>query len=184
MLNTWATIERTFFWPQTYTNPNCTLCHNNDKDTWPHLLSLCNNKSLKGLRIASHNTTTHQLTNLLKPNEHTRHLTLTNTIKQHGNQQDNTIPPWILRCTCNNTRCECLAKLRPDIIYIHGATYKQNNPLIPTPDLTIQIIEFTFTRDGFIKQAIQTKETKYNLLIDYKSTRLENEPLITITRGV
>ena len=157
---------KSLFLSQTYTNPDCTLCYNNDNDTWPHLLSLCNNKFLKGLRIARHNVTTHQLTNLLKSNEHIRHLTLTSVGKQHGNQQDNTTLSWILRCTCNNTQCECLAKLQPDVVYIHGATYKQNDPLIPTPNLTIQSIEFTFTHDKFIEQSIQTKETNYNPLID------------------
>ena len=33
-------------------------------------------------------------------------------------------------------------------------------------DLTIQIIEFTFTHDRFLDQAIQTKEDKYNLLVN------------------
>ena len=40
-----------------------------------------------------------------------------------------------------------------------------------------KIIEFIFKHDGFIEQAIQTKETKYNLLIGViKSIRLETEP--------
>ena len=25
--------RKNLFWPQIYTNPDCTLCHNNDKDT-------------------------------------------------------------------------------------------------------------------------------------------------------
>jgi hypothetical protein len=88
------------------------------------------------------------------------------TCNQHGNHQDNTIMPWILSCTCNTTQCECLAKLRPDIIYIQGVAYEQNGPLTCTLDLTIQIIEFTFTHDRFLDQAIQTKENKYNPLVD------------------
>ena len=103
---------------------------------------------------------------ILISNLYTRHLTLINVGNQHGNHQDNTIPPWILSCTCNTTRCECLTKLRLDIIYIQGATYEQNGPPIPTPDLTIQILEFTFTHDGFLDQAIQTKEDNYNPLVD------------------
>jgi hypothetical protein len=96
---------------------------------------------LKGLRIARHNAVIHQITNLLKSNVYTRHNALIIAGNQHGNHQDNTILPWILSCTCNTTRCECLAKLRPDIIYTQGVAYEQNGPLIPTPDLTIQIIE-------------------------------------------
>ena len=61
-----------------------------------------------------------------------------------------------LTYTCNTTECECLAKLRP----------QQNGPLIPTPDLTIQIIEFIFTHDRFLDPTIQTIEDKYNPLAD------------------
>ena len=164
--NTWANHRKNLSWPHTHTNPNCTLCQMNDKDTWPHLLSLCNNKFLKSLRIARHNVDAHQVTNLLKSNLCTRHLTLINAGNQHGNHQKNTIMPWILSCTRNTTRCECLAKLRPDLVYIHGAAFEQNGPLIPTPDLTIQIIEFTFTHERFLDQSIQTKEIKYNQLGD------------------
>lgn len=82
--------RKNLIWRQSYTNPNCTLCYNNDKDTWSHLLSLCNNKFLKALRIAKHNDMTYQLTNLLKSNERT--LTLISAGKQHDNQQANTIP--------------------------------------------------------------------------------------------
>ena len=116
--NTWANHRKNLSWPHTHTNPNCTLCQMNDKDTWPHLLSLCNNKFLKSLRIARHNVDAHQVTNLLKSNLCTRHLTLINAGNQHGSHQKNTITPWILSCTRNTTRCECLAKLRPDLVYI------------------------------------------------------------------
>ena len=120
--------------------------------------------TLNGLRIARHNAAAHQLTNLLKSNAYTRHLTLINAGNQHGNHQDNTIRQWILRCTCSTTQCECLAKLRLDIIYIQGVAYEQKGPLKLTPDLTIQIIEFTFTHDRFLDHAIQTKKDKYNSL--------------------
>ena len=52
--------RKNLLWPQMFTNPNYTLCQNNDKDTWPHLLSLCNHKFLKGLKIARHNATTNK----------------------------------------------------------------------------------------------------------------------------
>jgi hypothetical protein len=29
---------KNIFWPLAHQNPNCTLCHHNNKDTWPHLL--------------------------------------------------------------------------------------------------------------------------------------------------
>jgi hypothetical protein len=116
----------------------------------------------------------HQLTDLLKLNVHTRHLTLINVGNQHGNHQDNTIPPWILSCTCNTTQCDCLANLRPDIVYIQGVAYEQNGPLIPTPDPTIQTIEFTFTHDRFLEPSHTNKRRQIQPISRRnKSTRLE-----------
>ena len=40
------------------------FAHDNNKDAWPHLPSLRNNKFLKDLRIARHNVATHQLITL------------------------------------------------------------------------------------------------------------------------
>ena len=74
--------KKNLFWPKKSTNPNCTLCQNYDKDTWPHLLSTCNHKFLIGLRIARHNVATQQLVQLLKSCTHMRHYTLTNASKQ------------------------------------------------------------------------------------------------------
>jgi hypothetical protein len=73
-------------------------------------------------------------------------------------------------------------KLKPDIVHIQGDAYEQNGSLIPTLDLTIQIIEFTFTHDRFLDQAIQTKEDKYNPLVNAIRAQGWNiRPLIVIT---
>ena len=37
---------------------------------------------------------------------------------------------------------------------------------MPTPNLTIQIIEFILPHDTFLDQSMQTKEDKYNPLVD------------------
>ena len=121
--------EKNLFWPQLFPNPNYILCHSNDKDTWPHLLSLC-----------------------------------------------------ILPCTCHTTRSTYLVGPYPDIMYIKGATQEQNGPFLPTPNLAVQIIEFTFTHDRFTSQAIKIKQDKYDPFI---STIEEQgwlvNPLIIIT---
>ena len=86
---------------------------------------------------------------------------------------------------CNTTQCECLAKLQPHIVFIHGATYEQNDPQILALDLTMQIIEFAFTHHKLIEQAMQTKETKYNALIGaIKAQSWKTRPLATIIIGV
>ena len=53
--------QKNLTWLQKFTNPNCTLCQNNEEDTWPNLLSLCSHKFLKGLIIVGHNAATQQL---------------------------------------------------------------------------------------------------------------------------
>ena len=61
-----------------YTSANCTLHSNHDRETWPHLQPPYNDKFLKGLKIARHYATTHQITNLLKVCINAQHFMLTN----------------------------------------------------------------------------------------------------------
>ena len=104
----------------------------------------------------------------------TRHVTLISIGNQHSNHQDNTILPWTLSCTCSITHCECLAKLRLDIVYIQGVACEQNGPLIPTPNLTIQIIIFTFTHGRFLDQSHTNKRRQMQPISRCnESTRLE-----------
>ena len=63
--------------------------------------------------------------------------------------QDNTVPTWLLPCTCGNQRCHCNARLKPDILCILGHPYNHPPPEAPTPKITIQFIEFTYCNDRF-----------------------------------
>ena len=80
---------RNIFWSLKYQNPNSTLCHNNDRDTWPHLLSTCEHPHRKGLQIARHNKAIHLITQILQANKNTRFFTLTNV----GNHKQSTPGP-------------------------------------------------------------------------------------------
>ena len=73
--------RKIIFWPLTHRNPNCTLCHRNNNDTWPHLLSLRKNSYLKGLRIARHDKAVLLITQTLQANKNTHFFTLTNAGK-------------------------------------------------------------------------------------------------------
>ena len=112
--------------------PNCLLCPNNTIDTWPHLLSTCSNPHIKGLCIAHHNKAVHQFAHTLHLNKYTRCCTLIHVGNQHLIPQDNIVPQWLLQCTCPNTTCTCLAKLRPYILCILGAPTDTQPPLAPT----------------------------------------------------
>ena len=73
--------RKTIFWPSVHQNPNCTLCHINNRDSWPHLLALCEHPFLKGLRISKHDKAVHLITQTLQANKYTRFFTLTNAGK-------------------------------------------------------------------------------------------------------
>lgn len=40
-----------------------------------------------------------------------------------------TLFPWILQCDYHNSRCICLAKFRPNIVYVQGISCEQPNPI-------------------------------------------------------
>ena len=104
--------RKNVFWPLKCWNPNCTLCHKNDRDTWPHLLSMCEHPYLKGLRIARHNHAIHLITQTLQASKHTRFYTLTNAGNLNNMNQQHTVRDWLLKCTCPQTKCQCQAMLR------------------------------------------------------------------------
>jgi len=80
--------RKNIFWPLKFPNPNCTLCNKNDRDTWPHLLSVCEHPYLKGLRIARHNKAVQFITQIIQANKHTRYYTLTNAGNHNNMSQE------------------------------------------------------------------------------------------------
>ena len=63
--------------------------------------------------------------------------------------QKNTVPTWLLRWTCDTQRCHCNARFKHDILCIIGHPYNHPPPEAPTPEITIQFIEFTFCNNMF-----------------------------------
>ena len=98
--------------------------------------------------------------------------------------QENTVPTWLLPCTCNTQRCSCNARLKPDIICLLGHPYNSPPPDAPTPTITIQFIEFTYCNDRFSVETRERKLTKYQPLIDNIIARGWNvAPLIVLASG-
>ena len=166
MPNTWVTKGKTSSSLSNSKTPNCTLRHKNDRDTWPHLLSMCEYPNLKGLRIARHNNAVHLITHALQANKHTRYYTLTNAGNLNNINQQQIVPEWLIECTCPLTKCQCQARLRPDILCILGAPNHTPTPLLPSHTLTIYFIEFTYRHDKFPEQALTQKHAKYDPLIN------------------
>jgi hypothetical protein len=102
----------------------------------------------------------------------------------NNNPQENTVPNWLLPCTCNTQRCHCNARFRLDILCVKGLPYHNVPPNNIDPNLTIQFIEFTYCNDRFSPEAIQAKNNKYNPLIaSIASIGWKIDPLIVITAG-
>ena len=102
----------------------------------------------------------------------------------NDNLPKNTVPPWLLPCTCGLQRCHCNARFKPDIICIKGLPYQANPTTTLENNLKIQFIEFTYCNDRFSLETISRKTVKYQPLIDNITNRGRNvEPLMVITAG-
>lgn len=91
--------QENLLWPTTHTNPNYTLCSQNTIDTWPHLLSTCTSEHLKGLCIALDNKVIHQVAHTHEP-INKQDPTFINGGHHNSSPQDNTLPDWLLLCSC------------------------------------------------------------------------------------
>ena len=181
----WRDLKTTNAWiAQT---SNCTLCPNNTIDTWPHLLSTCSNPHIKGLCIARHNKAIHQIIHKLQSIKHTRYYTLINAGNQNSRPQDNTIPQWLLQCTCPTIPCTCLAKLRPNILCILGAPIIANPPPPPNANpIKNHTLHWSHLLPWqFPNTTHNEKAAKYNRLIHaLRTTGWQVNPLIITTTGV
>ena len=140
---------------------------------------------LKGLRIALHNNAVQLITHALQANKHTQYYTLTNAGNLNNINQQQIVPEWLIECTCPQTKCQCQARLRPDILCILGAPNHTATPLLPTHAHTIQFIEFTYIHDRFPAKELTQKHAKYDPLINaIQNKGWKRIPLITITTGV
>ena len=104
--------------------------------------------------------------------------------KSDGQIHENTVPNWLLPCICNNQtqRCQCNAKLKPDILCICNHPYNVEPPMGPNPTLKVQFIEFTYCNNKYSPDKIQEKTRKYQGLINAIKARGWNvDPLLTFT---
>jgi hypothetical protein len=150
------------FWNEFFPNINCSLCRMIQPDIWLHILLCCIEPHIHKLRINKHNKAVQEIWKFLISNTKSRCHTLMNVGKTDEHTQENTVPQWLLPCTCNNQtqRCQCNAKLRPDIMCIRNHPYNVEPPTEPSPTLTVQFIEFTYCNDRFTPRQNQRKNNK------------------------
>jgi hypothetical protein len=69
-------------------------------------------------------------------------------------------------------------------LYVAGHPYNDPPPEIPTRDITIQFIEFTYYNDRFATDTLDRETMKYQPLIDNITTKGWNvAPLIVLAAG-
>jgi hypothetical protein len=158
-----------------------TVLNTQSIDTWSHLLLACTNPNIHKLRIKRHNNTIWEIHKLLLSNKISRYLILINVGKNNNKTQDNIVPDWLLPCSCPNKSCHYNARKNPDILLMINHPYNNPPPMQPTPNITIQFIEFTYSNNRFPPEKVIEKEIKHALLIrDIQNQRWTITPLFVI----
>ena len=75
----------------------------------------------------------------------------------NNNPLKNTVPPWLLSCTCSQQRCNCNARFKPNILCVKGLQYQSLAPTEPNENLIIQLMEFTYCNDRIPEDIIIKK---------------------------
>jgi len=76
------------------------------------------------LHINRHNKAINGIRKLILSSPLARCFTPMNTGRFNNNPPDNTVPEWLLPCTCQTQKYQCNARLRPDILYIRGLPHQ------------------------------------------------------------
>jgi hypothetical protein len=145
------------FWNELFSNVNRSLYRIIQPNTWLHILLCC---TIPNIHINRHNKAVQEICKFLISNIKSRCYILMNAGKTDGQIQENTVPHWLLPCTCNNQtqRCQCNARLRPDILCIRNHPYNAEPPTQPNPTLTVQFIAFTYCNDKYSLDKINKKQ--------------------------
>ena len=158
--------KQLFFGREIYPSITCSICNSLEPDTWLHVFLNCRQSHIHALRTKRHNKAVWALRKLLVSSKHSRCYIRMNAGTFNGNPLENTVPSWLLPCTCGLQRCHCNARFKPDIICVKGLPYQENSPTTLENNLKIQFIEFTYCNDRFSSETITRKTEKYQPLID------------------
>jgi hypothetical protein len=176
--------KQLFFGIERFPSNTCPICNSSDADTWLHVLLKCNQHHIHALRTKRHNKAVWELRKLILSSQKSRCYILMNAGTFNNNPQENTVPTWLLPCTCTQQRCHCNARLKPDLLCIKGFPHQNTPPTNPNDNLTVQFIEFTYTNDRFPQETVNNKIQKYQPLInDITQQGWKTDPLIVITAG-
>jgi len=175
--------KQLLFGRERFPSISCSICNSADAHTWLHALLKCSSHHhIHTIRVKRHNKAVWEIKKLILSLQKSRCYTLMNAGTFNNNPQENTVPPWLLPCTCEQQRCHCNARFKPDILCVKGLPYKNDPPSHPSTHLTIQFIEFTYCNDRFPQTTIDIKNKKYQPLINsIINLGWKVDPLIVIT---
>ena len=176
--------KQMIFGRERFPSITCPICTSQQPDTWLHVLLTCQQQHIHSLRVKRHNKAVWEIRKLLVSSEKSRCFILMNAGTFNDKPLENTVPNWLLPCTCGAQRCHCNSRFRPDILCVKGLPYQNDPPTGIDPNLTIQFIEFTYCNDRFSPETLEAKNNKYNPLIaSIIAKGWKVDPLIVITSG-
>ena len=127
--------KQLFFGIERFQSVTCPIYHSSDADTWLHIMLKCNHHHIHALRTKRHNKAVWELIKLIISSQNSRCYILMNAWTFNDNPQENTVPPWLLPCTCGQQRCHCNARFKPDLLCIKELPHQGTPPLHPTDNL-------------------------------------------------
>ena len=123
---------------------------------------------IKGLRIAHHNKTVHQIAHTLQSNKHTRYYTLINASNQNSRHKTTQSHNGYSNEHAPQPHA-CLARLGPNILCVLGAPTENQPPLTPSSPNVIQFIRFTYCHEGFPNTSHSEKKNPLTITYSYKN---------------
>ena len=124
--------KQLFFSREAYPSNTWPICNSPNANTWLHVLLKCKQHN-HVLITTRHNKAVWEIRKLIISNKTSRYYTLMNTSTYNGLPQENTIPTWLLPCTCRALRCHCNVRFKHNILCIIGHPYNYPPPENPTP---------------------------------------------------
>jgi hypothetical protein len=125
--------KQLFFGREAFPSKTCQICNSLDADTWLHILLKCKQQHIHALITKRHNKVVWEILKLIISTRITRHYTLMNAGTHNKIPQENTVPTWLLPCTCDTQRYHCNTRLKPNLLCIIGHPY--NHPHQKPPHL-------------------------------------------------
>ena len=110
--------KQLFFGREKFPSITCPICNSTDADTWLHVLLKCNHHHIHTIRVKRHYKAVWELRRLILLSQKARYYILMNAGTFNNNPQENTVPPWLLACTCEQQKCYCNARFKPYILCV------------------------------------------------------------------